>query len=128
MSRRKIAALHVYADWAVRPGVTLAIFGDGSRLALFDSFKPACGYSTFWFALKTATGSDFWHVDVRDILPGAAALVENFPMDPALKMRSMLELLTREFASEVALLDAARPVALVVNSINNELLARSAAS
>lgn len=115
---RKISALHVHGDFAVRPGVVLATFKDGSQLGLFDSFKPACGYSTYWLAIKTGPAGTWWHVDMRDITPQHEALLYRPPGDPADKVTLMRDLLVREFDSAQALLDKAQPKAFVVDKSN----------
>lgn len=115
---RKISALHVHGDFAVRPGVVLAIFKDGSQLGLFDSFKPACGYSTYWLAIKTGPAGTWWHVDMRDIVPQHEAALYRPPGDPLDKVAFMRDLLVSEFDSAQALLDKAQPGALVVDKSN----------
>ncbi len=114
-------AMHCHSDWAVRPGRTDAKFRDRSTAILLDSFKPACGYSTYWFAFKRPTEIGFVHVDIRDLVPNCSQQVNAFPMEPALKMEAMRDLLTAHLPSAAELYRLAELHGLIADNSNNEL-------
>lgn len=118
------AALNVYSDWAVAPGVTLAIFKNGSKLALFDSFKPSCGYSTYWIAIADEfEGAKVWmHIDMRDVVNGRDQEMNIPPISPRLKMARMSRLLCDHFEDAAAFLLAARRKGLVISCKTGEPL------
>lgn len=121
---RKPIALHIVSDWAVRPGVTLATFADGSHVGLFDSFKPAAGYSIYWVALMPVLANAWLHVDVRELLPGSEPALNRAPIEPASKVAAIRDLLQHHFPSCEALLACAQPIAVTADASNNELARR----